>query len=103
MSDKGTKEIILADILPGRPLPDSGEILGALLLEAIDNDQILKINMAGVSGLPTLFFNTSFGSVIEQRGVAALRGHVRFSNITPAQLKRIKDYIEKFTQVSFPD
>ena len=87
--------VILKDIIRDCSFPEAGNKLFAILCENLANGQQIIINMEGVSSLPSMFLNTSFGQYIEQKGKASL-SNVSFHKISQQQALRLKDYIARF-------
>ncbi len=52
--------------------------------------------MEGVSSIPSIFLNMSFGQFIDNFGIEKLRGMVSFSYITKLQAERITDYLKRY-------
>ena len=63
----------LRQVLENCTFPEAGNKLYAILSDNIGNDEQIVINMEGVSSLPSLFLNTSFGQYIQKNGKSGLR------------------------------
>ena len=87
--------VLLKDLINGCAFPEAGNKLYAILCEHLASENQVVINMEGVSSLPSMFPNTSFGQYILQNGKAPL-AKVSFQRISQQQAQRIKEYIARF-------
>ena len=93
------KEIILNDVLQGKNYPEAGSDFYSIQKDAILHSERIYVNMEGVTGMPTMFMNTSFGKIMSEFGLNKLKGTMIFKNITTVQIERIKKYFNDYTEV----
>lgn len=93
------KEIILSSILEGKNYPDAGTDFYGILKKAIQDSEKIYVNMEGVTGMPTMFMNTSFGKIMSEFGLEKLKGTMVFRNITKVQIERIGKYFTDYSEV----
>jgi hypothetical protein len=86
----------IKDILDGRSYPDGGMMLFGIIRDAINSNQTVSIDMEDVDSFPTMFMNTSFGSLIELFGLDITKRALRFQNIKKAQIERIRKYFNDY-------
>lgn len=77
-------------------LTQSGNVLYDKMCNCVDANDKLILDMEGVSSMPSIFLNMSFGQFIDKFGVVKLREMVSFSNITKSQAERITDYLKRY-------
>lgn len=92
-------KIVLKDIISHGNLPESGRKLYELLNKYLSSNQTIFIDMTDVVSLPTLFMNTSFGTIIEESGVELLKKNIKFDNITKSQMFRIQKYLDDYASI----
>ncbi len=88
--------ISLKDILKDRSYTDGGYVLFDIADKAILNGDMVVIDMEGVSSIPTLFMNTSFGDLIMKYGIDKTKKIFSFNNINRFQLEKIQKYFNDF-------
>lgn len=93
------KEIILNNVLQGKTYPDAGSDFYGILKNAIQSSERVYINMEGVTGMPTMFMNTSFGKIMSEFGLQKLKSTMVFRNITKVQIERIGKYFTDYSEV----
>ena len=89
----------IKDILNGRSYPEGGAVLFDVVRDAINNNQIVSIDMEDVDSFPTIFINTSFGILISQFGLDVTKKAMRFQNIKRAQVERIRKYFDDYMSI----
>ena len=87
--------IKIAELLKDSTFPEAGAKLYELLCQRLGQAEPLVLDMDGVSSLPSMFLNTSFGQYIENHGKETL-GRIRFQRISQQQAQRIKEYVSRF-------
>ena len=71
-------------------------MLFGIIRDAINSNQTVSIDMEDVDSFPTMFMNTSFGSLIELFGLDITKRALRFQNIKKAQIERIRKYFNDY-------
>lgn len=84
------------DLMKNRPYPDAGMQLYDIMASKIDLVDKIDLDLAGVSLVPSMFLNVSFGRFIKERGADFIKSKVTFSHITAGQAQRIRDYVKNF-------
>lgn len=93
-------KVSLVEIMQGRPYPDSGKDLYAILDRFLSNESKIVLDMQGVISLPSMFLNVSIGKIIEKYGVGAISGKIEFEHISSSQARRLTEYINKVVQLA---
>lgn len=96
------EEIILNNILCGKTYPDAGGYFYSIIKDAILKSERIYVNMEGVTGLPTMFMNTSFGKIMSEFGVERLKKSMVFKNISKVQIERIGKYFKDYAEIYNP-
>ena len=86
--------IHLSEIMKDRSFPASGEMLYNEIERHIDCGKI-KLDLTGVTSLPSMFLNVSIGRFFNEYGYEKLANKISFANISKSQADRISDYIDK--------
>ncbi len=90
-------DIIMNDILKrANNLEHAGNVLYDNIKNAITRKEQVSINMNGVSSLPSILLNVSFGRIIDENGKETLKNYVVFRQITKQQALRLKDYMMRY-------
>ena len=90
--------IVIKDALDGRPFPEAGDYVYNLMLPLADTDEEFVLDLQGVSGLPSLFFNMCLKRFVDVRWVEFVKSRVRFKNISKRQAAWLVDYLEKVSR-----
>ena len=77
-------------------LTQAGNVLYDKMNECVLTEDKLVMDMSGVSSIPSIFLNMSFGQFIDKYGVEKLKNMVSFTNITRTQAERITDYLKRY-------
>lgn len=77
-------------------LTQAGNVLYDKMNECVLTNDKLVLDMSGVSSIPSIFLNMSFGQFIDKYGVEKLKDMVSFTNITRTQAERITDYLKRY-------
>lgn len=77
-------------------LTQAGNVLYDKMNECVLTNDKLVLDMSGVSSIPSIFLNMSFGQFIDKYGVEKLKNMVSFTNITRTQAERITDYLKRY-------
>lgn len=88
--------IKISNIMENVSLTQAGNVLYDKMNECLVANDKLVMDMEGVSSIPSIFLNMSFGQFIDNFGIEKLRGMVSFSNITKLQAERIIDYLKRY-------
>lgn len=84
--------IKVADIInQTQSYPEGGALLYNAITSVLNSGKV-ELDMQGVSSIPSMFLHTSIGKLKQECGREALSKLI-FYNITAAQAKRLKDYI----------
>lgn len=95
-NDMEALTIRLSELMDNTSLVRSGENLYDAIVGHITRREPVKIDMADVPALPTVFMNPVFGRLILQHGKRNVASLLTFSNIMRSQLTRFKDYFNSF-------
>lgn len=74
----------------------AGNALYQSIKKAMSNNEVLSVNMEGVTSLPSIFLNASFGRIIDEEGKDRLKQSVGFVRITRQQALRLRDYLQRY-------
>lgn len=89
--------IQLAEILSAYPdLTAAGDKFYADVRRAVEKSGLIKVDMKDVTSLPSIFLNVSFGKLIDEFGMDAVRRMFTFSNITKTQAERLQKYFSAY-------
>lgn len=91
-------KIEILPLLAGNTYPEAGAKVFDLMRQCINNGHRIELDLAGIDALPSMFLNVSLGRAVELYGVDKIKSGLMFSNITTAQIERIKQYISHFEQ-----
>jgi hypothetical protein len=91
--------IKLKNILEKEDYPNAGNILFGHIKKAINDNEVLIIDMIDVISIPTMFMNNAFGTVIDEFGVDKLKYFISFKNISKSQAERITKYLSDYTKL----
>ncbi len=87
----------LMALVGGTSTNDEGTKLFTALAPAIATGQVVRISMHGATPMATSFLNSSFGELIDQYGLSAVRHSVKLVNYLPSHAARMKDYLESYS------
>lgn len=90
------KSILISSIIDGRSYPDAGCMLYDSILSGVESSDKVTLDFTGVSSVPSMFLNVSFGRLISEKGVAFIKEKISFCNITVSQVQRIKEYVNRY-------
>ena len=93
------KTIELKNLLEDNNYPDAGSVLFYIIKNAIGNSEKIIIDMKDVISIPTMFMNTSFGSILDEFSMEDLKGTISFKNISKSQIERIQKYLSDYNQL----
>ena len=88
--------ITINNIMENVSLTQAGNVLYDKMNECVLTEDKLVMDMSGVSSIPSIFLNMSFGQFIDKYGVEKLKNMVSFTNITRTQAERITDYLKRY-------
>ena len=91
-------QIMIKDALDGRSFPEAGDYVYNLMLPLADTDEEFVLDMQGVSGLPSLFFNMCLKRFVNDRGCEFVKSRVRFNNKSRLEVAWLVDYLEKISR-----
>lgn len=90
------KTIIINNIITEKTLVQSGNLLFDEINKSMNANEKLVIDMNGVSSLPSIFMNVSFGQFIDIYGLEKLLSIIQIKNITKIQAERISNYFRRY-------
>lgn len=90
------KTVKINNIISENTLVQSGNLLFDEINKCMNANEKLVIDMNGVSSLPSIFMNVSFGQFIDNYGLEKLLSIVQIINITRTQAERISDYFKRY-------
>lgn len=67
------------------------------MAKLIDDSQKVVLDMDGVTSLPSIFLNVSFGRLIDEKGFDFIH-KLTFLKITKVQADRLKKYIDSYKE-----
>ena len=90
------KTIIINNIITEKTLVQSGNLLFDEINKSMSANEKLVLDMNGVSSLPSIFMNMSFGQFIDNYGLEKLLSTIQIINITKSQAERISNYFKRY-------
>ncbi len=90
------KTVLINNIISEKTLVQSGNLLFDEIYKCINTNEKLIIDMKGVSSLPSIFMNVSFGRFIDNYGLERLLSTIKIINITKTQAERISSYFKRY-------
>ena len=90
------KTIIINNIITEKTLVQSGNLLFDEINKSMNANEKLVLDMNGVSSLPSIFMNMSFGQFIDNFGLEKLLSTIQIINITKSQAERISNYFKRY-------
>ncbi|MDH6309330.1 hypothetical protein M2451_002784 [Dysgonomonas sp. PFB1-18] len=78
---------------------ESGKAVLNKAVEAIDENELVVIDMDKVDSVPTIFMNASFGPLIDKYGVDRIKKSLRFRNVLKSQVERISKYFSDYQKI----
>ena len=90
------KTVIVNNMISEKTLVQSGNLLFDEINKCMSTNERLIIDMKGVSSLPSIFMNVSFGQFIDNYGLEKLLSIIQIINITKTQAERISSYFKRY-------
>ena len=90
------KTLIINNIITEKTLVQSGNLLFDEINKSMNANEKLVLDMNGVSSLPSIFMNMSFGQFIDNYGLEKLLSTIQIINITKSQAERISNYFKRY-------
>lgn len=87
-------------LMSGNSYPEAGVKLYNLIKGLLEQDEHIILDMDGVESFPTLFMNTSFGSLLDDFGLDAIKKKLKFRNIKKSHVERIRKYFADYASLS---
>ena len=91
--------LVLTALTAGTSTNTEGDKLFAALAPYVAQAAVVRLSLLNASPMSTSFLNSSFGELIDNFGVAAVRGSVKLVDYLPSHAARIKQYIDCFKSV----
>ena len=91
--------IELKNLLKDNSYPDAGSVLFDIIKDAIASSGKVIIDMTDVISIPTMFMNTSFGSILDEFSEEELKSTISFKNISKSQIERIQKYLSDYSHL----
>lgn len=88
--------LYLTDLVHGTSSNADGDKLFDAVASAMRAGQVVRLSLKGVTPMSTSFLNSSFGELIDEFGLDAVRAQVKLVEFLPSQAMRIKEYIDGF-------
>lgn len=60
--------------------------------------QEIVINMRNINSVSSVFLNVSIGRLIEEDRKDFVKQHIKFAEVTKAQVVRLKEYFDRFKE-----
>lgn len=86
----------LFQLMQDKSYPESGNLLFAILDDAIKTNQNVDIDMTNVISLPSMFLNASFGKAFELHGKDSIKQRTKFYHIGKSQAERLGEYFIRY-------
>lgn len=83
-------------LLQDADLTVAGEKFYDLVKNHIAGSEKVVVDMENVTSLPSIFLNVSFGRIIDEYGMEAVRQLFTFVKITKIQAERLKKYFSSY-------
>lgn len=77
--------------------PDAGRKVYAVMEPMLSRGEMVDIDFAGVTGVPSFFLNVTVGQSMQDFGAEFTRTHLRFHHITSACAAHFRDYFNKYS------
>lgn len=94
------KNIVLKDYVSDTLSNSSGFSLFCQIEPLIKNNVKISIDLKGTSAISSSFFNSSFGSLIENMGYEKVKGSLKFINATQTQLNILSHLFNSYKNLS---
>ena len=88
--------IQLFQLMHDKSYPESGNLLFAILDDAIKTNQNIDIDMTNVISLPSMFLNASFGKAFVLYGKDSIKQRTKFYHISKSQAERLNEYFLRY-------
>lgn len=88
--------IQLFQLMQDKSYPESGNLLFAILDDAIKTNQNIDIDMTNVISLPSMFLNASFGKAFVLYGKDSIKQRTKFYHISKSQAERLNEYFLRY-------
>ena len=88
--------LLLMSIISGTPTSAEGDALYEALLPYVRSGQVVRLSLHGATPMATSFLNTSFGQLIDDCGLSAVRASVRLVQFVPSHAQRLKAYLDHY-------
>ncbi|MBC7449102.1 MAG: STAS-like domain-containing protein [Hymenobacteraceae bacterium] len=86
----------LMSIVTGTSTNAEGDALYAALLPYVRTGQVVRLSLHGATPMATSFLNTSFGQLIDDCGLNAVRASVKLVQYVPSHALRLKEYLDHY-------
>lgn len=93
--------LVLTALTTGTSTNAEGDKLFAALAPYVAKTAVVRLSLLNASPMSTSFLNSSFGELIDNYGLAAVRSSLKLVNYVPSHAARIKQYIDDFKPVAF--
>ncbi|AMR28885.1 hypothetical protein A0257_18465 [Hymenobacter psoromatis] len=92
--------LVLTALTAGTSTNAEGSKLFAALAPYVAQAAVVRLSLLDASPMSTSFLNSSFGELIDDFGLAAVRSSVKLVDYLPSHAARIKQYIDDFKPVA---
>lgn len=92
--------LVLTSLTAGTSTNAEGDKLFAALAPYVAKAAVVRLSLADASPMSTSFLNSSFGELIDNFGLAAVRNSLKLVDYLPSHAARIKQYIDGFKPVA---
>ena len=88
--------LVLTSLVVGTSTNAEGDKLFAALAPHIAAGKVVRLSLLQASPMSTSFLNSSFGELIDEFGLAAVRASLKLIDYLPSHAGIIKNYIDAF-------
>lgn len=92
--------LVFTSLVTGTSTNAEGDKLFAALAPYVSSNQLVRLSLLHAAPMSTSFLNSSFGELIDQFGVAALRKSLKLVDYLPSHAATIKNYVDNFKPVA---
>ena len=96
MSHSLPDTLVLTSSVAGTSTNAEGDKLFAALAPYVAAGKVVRLSLLHASPMSTSFLNSSFGELIDEFGIAAVRASLKLIDYLPSHAGIIKNYIDAF-------
>ena len=92
--------LVFTSLVTGTSTNAEGDKLFAALAPFVGSGKVVRLSLLNAFPMSTSFLNSSFGELMDQFGVAAVRATLKLVDYLPSHAATIKNYIDNFKPVA---